>query len=92
MILNLGNKGMEAAKMLRFNPDWIAFCDALEGAARASLHRALESPVESRVDSTAYARGLCELHMTLHALMTDGNMRAPEKLSLTDRKKVTVDA
>jgi hypothetical protein len=61
MALNLGPEAFEAIVRLKNNSDWRAFVNSLHDQMSEFMHRALEAPVDSRVDATGFARGLCEI-------------------------------
>lgn len=81
MSINIGTAGVEAVQALRTQPDWTKLMDAMGVVVRDRLHAALESPPEFRVDATAYARGLSDLHTAFYAATKAINPRQVNKLS-----------
>lgn len=87
MSLNIGTIGVDAVQALRINPDWTKLLDALSNVVRDRLHAALEAPPDFRVDATAYARALSDMHTALYAATKMVNPRQINKLgakALTD--------
>lgn len=61
MSLNLGPEAYEAVVRLKNNSDWRCFVTGLHDQMSVFMHRAVEVPPETRVDSTAYVRALSDL-------------------------------
>jgi hypothetical protein len=85
MSINLGAAGISAIRFLRMSEHWPEFAQAFADVASAKAYAALESPPEARVDATAYARALVDIHVAITAAVQDINARAVPKLPITKR-------
>lgn len=67
MSLNLGNDVSEAALALRADPHFAALRAGMAKVVNDKISQALDSPVEQRVEATAYARALRDVWVALEA-------------------------
>jgi len=72
--VNLGNDAIAAIKELRGNPHFETLVSALGAFAQNMVLAAGDADVVSRVDKTAYARGMYHVWQAMHAAHMDLHM------------------
>jgi hypothetical protein len=81
MSINLGNDGIQAARNLRMDPNFAALRAAIGEFLSKKYDAALDSPIEDRVETTAYVRGVRDVFVALEAAVTEQpqrNVKAPK--------------
>lgn len=67
MSINIGTEAVNAVIEMRNNPQFDRLVTALGVVTQTRMLGAMGSPVETRTDATAYARGMYDLWEALHA-------------------------
>lgn len=82
MAVNLGSAAVTAIQELRGNRHFEELVDALDAFAQGLMIAAMASPVPSRVDETARARGFYEVWQAMSTAYTGKHMTQTKPVSL----------
>lgn len=91
MSINIGQAATDAVLALRGNEHFMTVLNHLHRVASEKLHESLLSGTETRVDATAYARGISDVWRALEVAYTGQHISQVPKPRIPRLKAATTE-